>query len=74
MIQYATLYEHNPSSFTPVYMAVVLPGASPVSTDWVPAYRDTMGGHRVVWVRSELVEGDVWVRDHMGVRKAKLYR
>jgi hypothetical protein len=74
MIQYATLYEHSPSDFSPIDMAVVVPGSTPVAQDWTPAYRDTMGGHRVVWVRSVLVEGDVWVRDHMGVRKVKLYR
>lgn len=75
MIMYATLYEHDPSAFTPIDMAVVVPGSTPTPEDWTPAYRDTtMGGHRVVWVRSVLIEGDVWVRDHMGARKVKLYR
>ena len=72
---YMTLYEHDPSNYSPIDMAVVVPGSTPTGDDWTPAYRDTiMGGHRVVWVRSVLPEADVWIRDHVGVHKVKLYR
>lgn len=74
MAMYIIRYEHDPSSYAPIDMAVVERGSTPTPEGWTPAYRDTMDGHRVVWVRNDLVEGDVWVRDHMGERKVKLYR
>lgn len=64
-------YEHDPADLSTIYLAVVPRGARPGPDSWRPAYRDTVGGQRVVWARFEHNTGEVWVRDWAGERQVR---
>jgi hypothetical protein len=64
-------YEFNPKDLQIVDLAVVGESAQPEDGDWVPAFRDTIDGNRVVWARfpepgSRMT---VWIRDRSGPRR-----
>jgi hypothetical protein len=69
--QYVTRYDHDELGLSTVHLAVVTPGTTPVEDQWIPAYRDTINDQPVVWVRSSLIDGDLWIRDQAGQRRAK---
>lgn len=71
MTMFITLYDHDPRDLRDIHIAITS-GGVPTDDQWLPAYRDTMRGQRVVWVRSPLDQGDMWVKDTAhGVRKVK---
>ena len=60
--------DHDPSDLRQIWMAFS-PGV-PQDADWKPAYRDTVNGQRVVWVKyPEGTTGNLWVKDGAGVRR-----
>jgi hypothetical protein len=63
-------YDHDSADLSPIYLAVTdRPAPSPDA--WVPAFRDTVGGVRVVWAEFDERGGralNVWVRDKNGTR------
>ena len=64
-------YEHDPGDLHSIYLGVSESG--PPET-WVPAFRDTRQGERVVWARFPERDGrrvTVWVRDSTGARPVK---
>ncbi|GIH69431.1 hypothetical protein [Sphaerimonospora thailandensis] len=63
-------YEHDPADLATIYLAVAPRGARPADGDWQPAYRDTVNGRRVIWIRAD-TDGVVWVRDAAGERQAQ---
>ncbi|MFF3671677.1 hypothetical protein [Microtetraspora malaysiensis] len=65
-------YEHDSADLATVWLAVTR-DARPGSDDWQPALRDTVDGHRVVWVRvpDRDASGAVWLRDRDGERRAR---
>lgn len=69
--QYATMYDHDTLGNSTVRLAVVTPGTKPVTDQWIPAYRDMIGDVCVVWIRSSLSDGDLWISDGQGERKTK---
>jgi hypothetical protein len=62
-------YEHDPRDLSLIELAVTPRGAQPSEESWVPAYRDTVDGKRLVFARFAST-GTVWIRDRNGVRKA----
>ena len=74
MIKYMVMYDHDPSSTRVIELAVISSGARPTPDQWAPAYRDTVRGTRVIWIRSSLLDADVWLRDGSGEAKAKRWR
>lgn len=70
MIKIMVAYEHNPTDFATISLAVTPLGASPGPDSWKPAYRDTVDGRRVVWARFE-ADGTVWLRDRDGERQVR---
>ncbi|WP_214103248.1 hypothetical protein [Acrocarpospora catenulata] len=69
MIKVSVPYEHDPADLSPIHLAVLPRGARPGEDDWVPAYRDTVDGRRVVWARFEDPAGVVWLRTRDGQRE-----
>lgn len=64
-------YAHDPADFAAIYLAVVSPSEPIRELDWIPAYRDTVEGVPVVWVKTDYPDGhDIWIKDKTGVRKA----
>ncbi len=64
-------YPHDPADFSPIFLAVVSPSEPIRELDWTPAYRDTVEGVPVVWIKTEYPAGyDIWIRDKAGARKA----
>jgi hypothetical protein len=62
-------YEHDPQDLTQIWMAASV--STPTDADWVPAFRDTVDGQRVIWIKSDVaLRGNLWVRDAAGVRRA----
>jgi len=60
-------YEHNSADLTPVYLAVSK--RKPEASEWVPAFRDTVDGTRVIQVKVEVPpDYNVWLRDGDGIR------
>jgi hypothetical protein len=63
-------YDHDSADLSAIYLAVTdRPAPSPDS--WVPAFRDTVDGKRVVWAEFDERGGrrvNVWVRDKNGTR------
>lgn len=74
MIRYMVAYDHDPYSFRTIELAVVPSGTRPTADQWEPAYRDAISGTRIVWVRSSLLDADVWIRDEAGEAKARRWR
>lgn len=64
-------YEWDPELTDMVELAVTPPNREPEETDWKPAFRDTVNGTRVVWIRLEPLHAKVlvWVRDRHGVSR-----
>jgi hypothetical protein len=64
-------YEWDPELTDLIEIAITPPNREPEETDWKPAYRDTVNGTRVIWVRSEPLGAKVllWVRDRSGVHR-----
>jgi len=71
MIKITVAYEHNPTDFAAISLAVTPLGASPGPDSWKPAYRDIVGGRRIVWARFDSEPGIVWLRDREGERQVK---
>lgn len=69
--QYITRYDHDQLGLSTIHLAVVTPGASPTEDQWIPAYRDMIDGQSVVWIRSRIEVGDLWIKDQTGTRRAK---
>jgi hypothetical protein len=71
--QYVTRYDHDQLGLSTIHLAVIDPAQSsrPNADQWIPAYRDMMGDQPVVWIRSPLLDGDLWIKDQAGERKAK---
>lgn len=67
-------YEWDPELTDPVELAITPPNREPEETDWKPAFRDTVNGTRVVWLRLEPLGGKVlvWVRDRNGVSRRQM--
>lgn len=63
-------YAHDPADLRSIDIAVTEPGVAPGRADWRPAYRDTIDGRRVVWIRvpARGRRADVWLRDAAGAR------
>jgi hypothetical protein len=64
-------YDWDPELTDLIELAITPPTREPVETDWQPAYRDTVNGTRVVWIRPEPQGAKVlvWLRDRNGVRQ-----
>lgn len=67
-------YEWDPELTDLIELAVTPPNREPEETDWKAAYRDTINGTRVVWIRLEPLGGKVlvWVRDRTGTRRLQV--
>lgn len=64
-------YQHDPADFAPIYLAIVAPAEPVSSATWLPAYRDTVEGVPVVWVKTDYPAGhNIWIKDKTGTRKA----
>lgn len=63
-------YEHNPADLQAIHIAITATG-HPAKDAWLPAYRDTVNGRRVIWVRvpEQNRTVSVWVRDNDGARQ-----
>lgn len=70
MSKVVVAYEHDSADLQTICLAVVPRGARPGPDSWRPAYRDTIDGQRVVWVRADL-DGVVWLRDRAGERQVR---
>jgi hypothetical protein len=64
-------YDWDPELTDQIELAVTPPNREPEETDWKPAYRDTVNGVRVVFVRLEPLGSKVlvWLRDRTGVHR-----
>jgi hypothetical protein len=61
-------YEHDSSNLTQIWMAVS--SGMPGENDWRPAFRDTVKGRLVIWVKyDDVPHGDLWVKDGSGARR-----
>lgn len=69
--QYVTAYDHDKLGLGTVHLAVVEQGKRPVEDQWIPAYRDLINNVSVVWIRSSKTDGELWIRDEQGTRRAK---
>lgn len=69
--QYITRYDHDQLGLSTIHLAVVTPGTKPNTDQWIPAYRDMIADQSVVWIRSPLIDGELWIKDQTGERKAK---
>lgn len=70
MAQVILPYEHDDSDLAQIWLAVVIDG-EPEDEDYYPAYRDTIDGQRVVWVKfPEQPQGYLWIKDSKGARRA----
>lgn len=70
MIKLSVNYPHEPSNLQPVYLAVTT-SRTPSPDSWKPAFRDTVDGKRVVWVKFQERGGtktNLWLRDSSGDR------
>lgn len=57
-------YPHDPNNLSTIYISV---GGGLAQRQWVPAYRDTINGIRVVWIRTTRVNASVvWIKDADG--------
>jgi hypothetical protein len=64
-------YNHDPADHATILMAVLPPRQRPTQADWRAAYRDTVDGRKVIWVKMTVSDGwSVWVRDREGVRES----
>lgn len=63
-------YEHDSANLMPIYLAATSQPV-PAFDAWQPAYRDTIDGRRVVWVKFDDLPAifHVWLRDADGDRK-----
>lgn len=62
-------YDHDPSDLTQMWMAFST--GVPQDSDWVPAFRDTINGQRVLWVKvANPPSGNVWVKGREGAQRA----
>jgi hypothetical protein len=70
-VKVTVAYAHDPADFAAIYLAIVSPSEPLSAATWLPAYRDTVEGVPVVWVKTEYPAGhDIWIKDKAGVRKA----
>jgi hypothetical protein len=62
-------YEHDPADLTQIWMAVSQ--GAPADSEWKAAYRDTINGQLVVWVKydDEVPQGNIWIRDRAGTHR-----
>lgn len=70
MMKVVVPYEFNPKDLQIIHLAVTVGSQQPDQNDWVPAFRDTIDGKRVVWARfpDSSTRMTVWVRDKSGSR------
>ena len=70
MIKLTVNYPHDPANLQTIYLAVTTSN-TPAPDSWKPAYRDTIGGQRVVWAQFPKRGGtkvNLWLRDSKGDR------
>lgn len=63
-------YQHDPANLQTIFLAVTT-SKKPSSDSWKPAFRDTIGGKRVVWAKFPERGGtkvNLWIRDGSGER------
>ena len=61
-------YEHDANNLNQIWMAVSV--GLPEEGQWRAAYRDTINGQRVIWIKYDTVPaGHLWVRDGSGARR-----
>lgn len=63
-------YEWNPVTTSPTWLALTK-GARPSEADWLPAFRDTVDGVRVVWTRVTPAGPKMvlWLKDYAGIHR-----
>lgn len=60
-------FQYDPLDTNPIYIAI---GNGIGNRTWIPAYRDTHKGEKVLWVRTRTTTvHEVWVKDSHGVRR-----
>jgi hypothetical protein len=73
MVKLIANYHHDPANLQPIYLAVTT-SRTPTADSWKPAFRDTIGGQRVVWAKFPERGGgkvNLWLRDSTGDRLVK---